>query len=150
MKNLIINLTQQQYNLACRRLLDPQAHLQNFADCMVHNAMQERGYAPQADNNYSDADIAAVLALPTVKQTEDLRKEQEALAQAAAAKQKALDEKAVADSQADAARKEAAQLQADAEQRQADIKAAAKKLLEDAMPDLRASLIAELKLQPAA
>jgi membrane protein involved in colicin uptake len=112
--------------------------------------MQERGYAPQADNSYSDADIAAVLALPTVKQTEDLRKEQEALAQAAAAEQKALDEKAVADSQADAARKEAAQLQADAEQRQADIKAAAKKLLEDAMPDLRASLIAELKLQPAA
>jgi hypothetical protein len=29
----------------CLRLADPQAHLQNFAETMVHNAMQEHGYA---------------------------------------------------------------------------------------------------------
>jgi hypothetical protein len=74
MKTLTITLTQQQYDLACRRLLDPQEHLQNFAQCMVHNSMQELGYQPLPDGSYDPEHIKAALARPSAKQVQEQHK----------------------------------------------------------------------------
>jgi hypothetical protein len=162
MQKLTITLTKTQYDLACRRLLDPQAHLQNFAECMVHHAMQERGHSPQADGSYSDADTAAVLTLPTVKELEDKHIQEAEIANkealqlkgiadaeqkeadrlqaakdAQVAAQKAIDDKAFADKQT------ADNLAAQA-QREADIEAAARAMVQRMMPDIVASVTAQV------
>lgn len=150
MKTLTIQVTEQDYTLMCLRLIDPQAHLQNFAETMLHNAMQEHGYTQAAGGYYSEADIKQALAKPSAAQREDAR----------AAKQKADDEAALTTKQlqdALAAEKARIQAQAQAEQdalqarqRQAEVSQAAKALLADAMPELRKAMLQELRAEAAA
>lgn len=147
MKTFVIQVTEQEYTLMCLRLIDPQAHLQNCAETMLHNAMQEHGYTQAADGYYSAADIKQALAKPSAAQREADR----------AAKQKADDEAAMtAKELKDAADKKAAAEQAEkqaayeaeqAKQRQAEVSNAARALLADAMPELRKSLMAELRAE---
>lgn len=70
MKTLAIQITEQDYTLICLRLIDPQAHLQNFTETMLHNAMQEHGYTQAPGGHYSEADIKEALAKPSAAQRE--------------------------------------------------------------------------------
>lgn len=147
MKTLTIQVTEQDYTLMCLRLVDPRAHLQNCAETMLHHAMQEHGYTQAADGYYSEADIKQALAKPSAAQREADR----------AAKQKSDDEaamtakeiknaadKKVADEQAQ--KQEAYEID-QIERRQNEVNHAAKAMLDAAMPELRKSLLAELKAQ---
>ena len=149
MKTLNIQVTEQDYNLMCLRLIDPQAHLQNFAETMLHNAMQEHGYVQAAGGYYSEADIKQALAKPSAAQREADR----------AAKQKADDEaamsakeiKAAADKKAadEQAAKQAEKDALQAKQRQIEVSNAAKAMLAEAMPELRKSMLQELRAEAA-
>lgn len=66
-KTLKITLTPQQYDIACLRLIDPELHLQNWAETMQHIAMQELGYQQLAGGGYDAEDIKAALAKPSAK-----------------------------------------------------------------------------------
>ena len=143
MKTLTIQITEQDYTLMCLRLIDPQAHLQNFAETMLHNAMQEHGYTQAADGYYSEADIKQALAKPSAAQREaDRALKQKADEQAAmsAKELKDVQDKKAADEQT----------AKQAEQRQADISNKAKTLLADAMPELRKSMLEQLRAEAAA
>ncbi len=109
--------------------------------------MQEHGYTQAADGYYSEADIKQALAKPSAAQREADR----------AAKQKSDDEaamtakeiknaadKKVADEQAQ--KQEAYEID-QIERRQNEVNHAAKAMLDAAMPELRKSLLAELKAQ---
>ena len=129
MKTLTIQVTEQDYTLMCLRLVDPQAHLQNCAETMLHNAMQEHGYTQAADGYYSEADIKQALAKPSAAQREADR----------AAKQK-LDEEAAMTAKDAAAAEQA-------ERQQNEVNHAAKAMLDAAMPELRRAMLAELRAE---
>jgi hypothetical protein len=126
MKNLTITLSQTQYDLACLRLLDPQVHLQNFANCMVQNAMQEFGFAQQPGGGYTDEDINSALALPSASQRQ---------AEQEARQQKILEKEAVKAEQKDAIE--------DAQRKQ-EIELAADVLLQARMPAILTGLRQDL------
>ena len=150
MKTLIIQITEQDYTLMCLRLLDPQSHLQNFAETMLHNAMQEHGYVQAAGGHYSEADIKEALAKPSAAQREANRvaqqKADDEAAMSAKQLQDAKDKKAADEQAAKQVEKDALQ----AKQRQIEVSNAAKAMLADAMPELRKSMLQELRAEAAA
>ena len=150
MKTITIQVTEQDYTLMCLRLLDPQAHLQNFAETMVHNAMQEHGYTQVAGGYYSEADIKEALAKPSAAQREANRVAQQKADNEAAMSAKqirdAADKKAADEQAAKQAEKDALQ----AKQRQIEVSNAAKAMLAEAMPELRKSMLQELRAEAAA
>lgn len=147
MKTLTIQITEQDYNLMCLRLIDPQAHLQNFAETMVHHAMQEHGYTQAAGGYYSEDDIKQALAKPSAAQREADRAAQQRADDEAAMTTKQLQDALDAEKATKAAEAQAAYEVEQAKQRQAEVTNAAKALLADAMPELRKSLLDELKAQ---
>ena len=150
MKTFTIQVTEQDYTLMCLRLLDPQAHLQNFSETMLHNAMQEHGYTQVAGGYYSEADIKEALAKPSAAQREADRiakeKADNEAAMTAKQLQDAKDKKAADEQAAKQAEKDALQ----AKQRQIEVSNAAKAMLAEAMPELRKSMLQELRDEAAA
>jgi hypothetical protein len=150
LKTLNIQITEQDYTLMCLRLIDPQAHLQNFAETMVHNAMQEHGYTQAADGRYSEADIKQALAKPSAAQREADRAAKQKADEAAAMSAKEIKDAADKKAAAELAQKQEAYEAEQAKQRQADVSSAAKALLADAMPELRKSMLEQLRAEAAA
>lgn len=150
MKTLTIQVTEQDYTLMCLRLLDPQAHLQNVAETMLHNAMQEHGYTQAADGYYSEADIKQALAKPSAAQREADRSAKQKLDDQAAMSAKEIKDAADKKAAAELAQKQEEYAAEQAKQRQADVTNAAHALLAEAMPELRKSMLEQLRAEAAA
>jgi hypothetical protein len=150
MKTLTIQVTEQDYTLMCLRLIEPQAHLQNCAETMLHHAMQEHGYTQAADGHYSEEDIKQALAKPSAAKREADRAAKQKADEAAAMSAKEIRDAADKKAAAEQATKQAEQDALQAERRQADVSSAAKALLADAMPELRKSVMEQLRAEAAA
>ena len=146
MKTITIEVSDNDYSIMCLRLLDPQAHLINFAETMVHHAMQELGYTTGKDGQYSDADMKEALALPSAAEREAVRLAQQKIDDEAALSAKALQDKLDKEAADAQAVKQDAQDALAAEQYMQNVLAAAKSM----MPDIDAHIAEQVAAQVAA
>ena len=150
MKTITVEVSDTHYSIMCLRLLDPQAHLANFAETMVHHAMQELGYSTGKDGQYSDADIKEALAMPSAADREAARLAKQKIDDEAALTAKELQDKLDKDAADARAAKQAEQDALAAEQYKQDVMAAAQSMMPDVLKNVDAHIAEQVAAQVAA